>query len=254
VLTDLPPELSRPLTFWSGFLGVAPEVFFDPGRVLVVRHAELGGYYGAWIFEHAGVRVISLLPEVIAQVEPRAEATARLQLGDPELVRALFAGSIERVIGPAYHGYLDPTNFRPFALGEVRPVTREDQADVDRLRDACGETAWSYAGIAPERPTPRYGVWLQGRLAAIAQNEAPIPGAVSPGVVTHPYFRGRGCGKAAVSAAVADALERDELVLYQTLMSNDPALGVAAALGFEPFGCHIAVRFLRGSTPGTWHP
>jgi hypothetical protein len=33
------------------------------------------------------------------------------------------------------------------------------------------------------------------------------------------------------------------LVLYQTLLSNAPALAVAAALGFQEFGTHVAIRF-----------
>jgi GNAT superfamily N-acetyltransferase len=240
--THPPPEQEAALQFWSRYLGLTADELLLPA-VTVAPHAGLAGYHGAWIFDYRGARVISI-PEALVE-ELRAPAEAM----DPEVdalvaARALFGGRIERVIGPAYHGSLSPNDFRPFALPGVREVTEADAPAVDRLRAACGDAAWSYAGIDESLASPRFGVWLEGCLASIAQNEAPGPGAASPGVVTHPYFRGRGCGKAAVSAAVSHALERGELALYQTLLSNGPALAVAAALGFQECGTHVAIRFL----------
>ncbi|MGV3723817.1 MAG: GNAT family N-acetyltransferase [Actinomycetota bacterium] len=233
--------MEAPLLFWSRFLGLTPEALLTPA-VSVVPHAELAGYHGAWIFDYGTARVVSVPEALVDELRMPAAALERA-MDASQAAQALFGDRIERLIGPAYHGCLAPDAFRPYAPPGVRELTKVDAPAVARLRGACSNTAWRYAGIDEARDAPRFGVWLDGCLASIAQNDAPAPGATSPGVVTHPYFRGRGCGKAAVSAAVTHALERGELVLYQTLLSNKPALAVAAALGFQDFGTHVAVRF-----------
>lgn len=55
-------------------------------------------------------------------------------------------------------------------------------------------------------------------------------------------FRGCGYGKAVLSAASQYALDHHLLVLYQTLVSNKPAIAVAQSLGFQPYANHVAVR------------
>jgi len=238
-------ELDAPLRFWSGFFGLTARELLTPG-LYVMPHVGLADYHGAWVFEYGEARVVSVPEWMLEELRASSAILVDRPAHDPQVLQSLFGERIQRVIGPAYHGYLAPGAFRPYAATGVRILTSDDDAAITRLREACSETAWSHAGIEPERETPRFGVWLEGCLASIAQNEVLAPGAVSPGVVTHPYFRGRGCGKAAVSAVAADALARGELVLYQTLLSNAPAMAVAAALGFQAFGTHVAIRFREG--------
>jgi RimJ/RimL family protein N-acetyltransferase len=66
---------------------------------------------------------------------------------------------------------------------------------------------------------------------------------------THPDFRGQGHGTAVVAAVMAEALANQELLLYQTLESNQAAIGLALALGYERYGNHVAVR-LKRDLPG----
>ena len=49
-------------------------------------------------------------------------------------------------------------------------------------------------------------------------------------------------GKAVVSASVQYALDRGRLILYQTLVANTPAVGIALALGMREYARHLAVR------------
>ena len=72
--------------------------------------------------------------------------------------------------------------------------------------------------------------------------------AGGPCVLTHPEFRGAGHGTAVVRAVIADAWSNGKLLLYQTLESNEAAVRIAFALGYQRYGSHVAVR-LKRETP-----
>jgi predicted GNAT family acetyltransferase len=63
--------------------------------------------------------------------------------------------------------------------------------------------------------------------------------------VTHPGDRGRGYGKAVVSAMSAPGLATGGVIRYRTLQANFPAVGIARALGFQRFALTLAVRLTR---------
>jgi len=84
-------------------------------------------------------------------------------------------------------------------------------------------------------------------VVAVARYRPAWEEAVSIGVVTHPAYRGRGYGRAVVSAATAQALEAGFIVLYQTLLANAPSanapsVDLATGLGYQPYATHLAVR------------
>jgi RimJ/RimL family protein N-acetyltransferase len=60
--------------------------------------------------------------------------------------------------------------------------------------------------------------------------------------VTHPGDRGRGYGKAVVSAMSAHGLATGGVLQYRTLQANLPSVGIAQALGFQRFALTLAVR------------
>ena len=62
------------------------------------------------------------------------------------------------------------------------------------------------------------------------------------GVVTHPDHRGRGYGRAVVSATTAQALADGFIVLYQTALVNRPSVALATGLGYREYATHLAVR------------
>ena len=61
-------------------------------------------------------------------------------------------------------------------------------------------------------------------------------------IVTHPAHRGRGLGKAAVSAIARIALARGLVAQYRTLCANTPSMAIARALGFQRFATTLAIR------------
>jgi predicted GNAT family acetyltransferase len=62
------------------------------------------------------------------------------------------------------------------------------------------------------------------------------------GILTHPGHRGRGYGRAVVSAMTRHGLGQGWLLHYQTLLANIPSVAVARSLGYREHARTIAVR------------
>jgi GNAT superfamily N-acetyltransferase len=63
--------------------------------------------------------------------------------------------------------------------------------------------------------------------------------------VTRPAFRDGGLGRAVVWAAARAALDAGLIPQHRTLETNGPALAVARALGFAPYGATLALQLPR---------
>lgn len=226
--------------FWSDFFGLAPDELCQPG-VRVVPHRGLGDYAGAWIFWREETIFLSTPPDLVDEIRAAIPSTVS-RLPEPQRLASVFATRAERWIGPAYQGYLERDRFRGSELPGVSPVDAEEGL-LEALCVACDPEEWAHAGIEPQRPEPCFGVTCDQRLVAVAQNAFWSEGTVSPGLLVHPDYRGRGYGKAVLAAATADALRGGHLVLYQTLCGNVPAVRAASALGYAQFATHLAVRF-----------
>jgi len=230
----------RARQFWGDFFGLDPQELEQPGA-RVVPHCGLGDYAGAWIFWRDDTLLLSTPPDLVDETRAALQATMDM-LREPERLAGIFSDRAERMIGPAYQGYLDPAEFRPHQSAGASAVPVDEHL-VHGLRTACDPEEWSHAGIEPERPEPCFGYLIDNRLVALAQNAFWSEATVSPGIIVHPGYRGRGYGKAVLAAAASDALQHDHLVLYQTLLGNTPAVRAASALGFTQFATHLAVRF-----------
>jgi len=236
-----PPSPPRRIDrYWSDFFGLSPEAFLQPG-LRVVPHAGLTGYRGAWIFQRGPTVVISVTAERVTETEARAAAIPFEALLGEASARALFGDAVERTLGPAFQGHLDPAEFRPAPSPHVRMLTPADRPALEQFRAACGPGDWEMSNLKPD-DTEVFGFFADGVLAATCKNIMRAPGAADHGVLTHPAYRGRGCGKAVVSASIRHALDRSHLILYQTLVANTPAVGIAQALGLREYARHVAVR------------
>ena len=63
------------------------------------------------------------------------------------------------------------------------------------------------------------------------------------GVITHPAGRGKGYGRAVVSAMTAHTVRAGKVPQVQTLQANLAAIALAEALGYEQVYSSIALRF-----------
>jgi GNAT superfamily N-acetyltransferase len=242
--------MQRVDAYWAAYFGCDPERL-DRAGTLVVPHAALAGYRGAFAFHREACCILSVPPTWVARVSPAVSTRTADEVFDARFLEDLFADRVDRLVGPAWLGYADASDFRPAATGGVRLVGDADEPALRRLASACGQPDWEHSDLDTGRPpiaarfvrdeivaAAGYGVW-GGTLAHI-------------GLVTHPLYRGRGHGTAVASAITETALARGLIAQWRTLEANTPSMRIAAALGFRAYAATIAVR-LRGepgSAPG----
>jgi len=225
---------------WAAFFGLSPPAFLLPG-IQVVAHHELAGYPGVWLFRHHASLCVSVPPDSVEGVQAAVRAYTVDRLFSEAGVRALLGPRIDRIIGPAYQGYVEGPQFRSAPEPWVRVLSRADQAALRQLADACGVDAWEHAGIALDEPHV-FGCFMDDRVVAAARYRPAWEETAHIGVVTHPAYRGQGHGRAVVSAATAQGLAAGFIVLYQTLLANVPSVALATGLGYQPYATQLAVR------------
>jgi GNAT superfamily N-acetyltransferase len=146
----------------------------------------------------------------------------------------------ERVVGPAFVGYADGATFVGGDEAGARSLGDADGEAVAALRDACEPWAWQHGG--PSAAAMAVGVFRGDTLAALASYKLWGDRIAHIAIVTHPAHRGRGLGKAAVSAIARIALARGLVAQYRTLCANTPSMAIARALGFQRFATTLAIR------------
>jgi GNAT superfamily N-acetyltransferase len=236
----MPTTVRRIDAAWAAFFGLTPSAFLRPG-IQVVAHQKLAGYHGVWFFQHHASLCLSVPPELMGEVQAGVGAYTVEGLFTETGVRALFGPRIERIIGPAYQGYVERPAFRSAPHPDVRALSGTDQPALRMLADACEVEAWEHAGIAFDEPHV-FGCFVDAQVVAAARYRPAWGQTAHIGVVTHPAYRGHGHGRAVVSAATAQGLEAGFIVLYQTLAANAPSVALATGLGYQSYASHLAVR------------
>jgi RimJ/RimL family protein N-acetyltransferase len=229
--------------FWAEFLGVEVAAL-GGARCIVVPHARLAGYSGAWLFVRGSAAIVSVPADLVSEITPRAARVAPLELHAS--VDTLFGSRVARVIGPTYLGWLEPARFRaPATSAAVRPLRADENELVAQLASACDANEWEASAIEVGEPG-LVGAFEDGLLVAVAKLREWAPGVGDLGVISHPARRGQGHARAAVAKIVERALETDWLVIYQTLEANTAAVAIAAGLGFARYATNCAIRLHLG--------
>lgn len=211
---------------------------------MVVPHAGLKDYNGAWLFVRGQRIILSVPSQMVLEMTGKVE-TETLDWDDPlseKVLHELFGDRITKMIGPVFQGYYSLPDLSFTQSEEVREI--EGSGDLEALRDlgeSCDHDGWDDSGLG-EAQHASYGLWLRGQLVAAA-NYKVFPGEAGfIGVFTHPEYRGRGHGQTVVQAVVSDLYSRDHLVLYQTLMSNESSVELARRVGIVEYARNMAVR------------
>lgn len=229
------------LAFWATHLGCSREQLAQPGTSVVRNGPDLAGYRGVTVVFRPPACVVAVPHDWYEPAAGRLERRPAAAVFDIPLLREVFGPAVDRVIGPAWLGYADAGDFTPAPTMGTRLLTDRDLPALRRLADACGPTAWAHSGIRPGS-APVFGCHAGGALAAAGMLEPWGPRLLHVGIVTHPAHRGRGYGKAVVSAMTAHGLAADGVVQYRTLEANLASVGIARALGFQRFARTLAVR------------
>jgi GNAT superfamily N-acetyltransferase len=224
--------------FWSDFFGVEPSVWASAG-VTVTRHVGLGGYRGIWFFRRGARWILSAPEDWIDRLRSTTAGLDPSSFLDEATLRRLVGDSFDRAIGPAFRAYLDPAKFRPLALPSVRAVTASDRAMLEAVAADCRKTGWD---PAKEATSFQHAIVVEGRIVALSGYRPTGESAGDPFVFVAEEHRRKGWGTAVLGAVVEEALANGNLVLFQTLESNEAAVRIALGLGFQRDSTHMAVR------------
>ena len=234
--------------FWATDTGCDPEDFDTDAVVVVERPSDDGSKY-AQFFRRKRRLQIRCSVSIVDIVRNATYGQAQDAIFDVAFVERALTGRINRVLGPAYLGYLDVLD-SDREDPNVRLLSRDDRDarllsrdDRDALSDLLGSVTaqdWEYSGLEPDQPiagyfidrelvsAAGYKVW-GGRIAHIC-------------VLTRGDARGAGYGRACVRGITAHALKQGLIAQYQTLYENAPSLAIARSLGFEDYAARIYVR------------
>ena len=141
------------------------------------------------------------------------------------------------IVGPAYIGY---SNGGSASQGDARVVGPADEIAWTELQAACLPLEWDHGGSNLDEACS--GVFSGERLIALAGYKPWGNVIAHISIVTHPDFRGRGHGRAAVAHAMNQAVSAGLIPQYQTLDSNGPSIAIASALGFSRYAQSLAIR------------
>jgi GNAT superfamily N-acetyltransferase len=227
--------------FWAGYLGCGRAQLSQAGTAVVRNGPGLADYSGATAFYRPPACVLAVPATWYEHSTAQLASQPASAVFEAALLRQVFGAAVDRIIGPAWLGYADHSDFQPARPRGTRPLTDHDLPALRRLAVVCGPTAWAHSGIDPGRP-PVYGCYAGRTLAAAGMLEPWGDRLPHVGIVTHPGHRGRGYGTAVVSAMTADGLAGGHVVQYRTLQANLPSVAVAGKLGFQRFARTLAVR------------
>jgi GNAT superfamily N-acetyltransferase len=236
-------SLQAVVAFWAAHLGCSEVQLTQPSTSVVHNGPDLANYRGVTVFFRPPACVLAVPADWYEPVASRIGRRPPAEVFDVMLLRQVFGAAVDQVIGPAWLGYADAGDFRPVPTMGTRLLGDQDLAALERLAAACGPVAWEHSGIDPARP-PVFGCFDGEVLAAAGMLERWGDRLLQVGIVTHPDYRGRGYGKAVVSAMTAHGLTTGGVVQYRTLQANLPSVGIAQALGFQRFAQTLAVRLI----------
>ncbi|HEY0341497.1 MAG TPA: GNAT family N-acetyltransferase [Steroidobacteraceae bacterium] len=121
-------------------------------------------------------------------------------------------------------------------------VSEEPRGEIVTLTKADAPEMLALATLTEPGPflarTPAMGtfvgMWIDGRLAAMAGERMRFPGHTEvSGVCTHPDFRGRGLARRLSAAVVAGIEARGEQAFLHAWKTNHSAISLYERLGFE---------------------
>lgn len=236
----LAPTISTLDRFWVDFFGCTPSIFGQSGTI-VVPHAALGDYRGLWLFRRDHTLIVSIPPADYTKYKRRFAALTIAALDDRALLTSILGVRIDRMIGPAWIGYLDQAISLPRAALAPRLLTSADDAAYHAFRAAVPAEEWEHGGSAANT-TRLAGTFVADTLVALAGYERWGEVVAHISIVCHPAYRGHGYGRSAVSLIAQTALQRGLIPQYRTLFRNAPSMRIAEQLGFVGYADQLAIR------------
>ena len=232
------PRIDR---YWADIFGLQPEDLRKPG-ITVVPHARSWKDTFAYALVHEATCVISVGAALVENIQTRVAGISTCDILKANVLRRAFSQPIDHTVGPAFQGYAEVEDFRPHPCADVRALGSSDEKALRDLAEVCDPVEWEHSGIT-SKSSPLFGVFDADQIVAASHYSMWANYAASIGVMARPTQRGRGYGKAAVSASMHDAFAHGHMVVYQTLLDNVPSVSVAKRLGCKLYAQTVAVHF-----------
>jgi len=238
-----PQTLVEVDTFWASWLGCPVEGLSGAG-VRVVRCSETCRQQ-VFLFRRGLMCIVSVADlsggRLVGQVASIVKDRPVGEVFDDGFWREQLGGRVQRLVGPAYIGYADESDFRSAASAESRILADGDEQGLRRLAAACEEREWEHSGIEFDR-RPVFGCFERDTLVAAASYEVWGARIAHVGVVTHPAHHGKGFSKSVVAGICRHALGEGLILQYRTLVANAPSVAIARSLGFREYAETYAIR------------
>jgi GNAT superfamily N-acetyltransferase len=237
------PSFQAAMAAWAAELGCAPQTL-AAARTTVIRHGQSFGDERV-AFALAVTTTNACVVTVPADWHDAARAALAplppSEAFDARRLAGVFGPAADRVVGPAWQGHVDASGFAPVDPRGARPLLAADRADLGALATACDAREWEASTVDPDRP-PVFGCVADGRLVAAGTLASWRDRFWHVGIVTHPGYRGRGYGRAVVSAMTRYGLDHGWRLHYQTLLANAASVAIARSLGYQQHAQTLAIR------------
>jgi GNAT superfamily N-acetyltransferase len=228
---------------WAAILGCSVDDLCRP-QTLVVPQGTLAGYQGVMVLRRGAACIVSVPLTIADAMRQRIAGRTADQVFDVSCLVGLFGNTVERIVGPAWQGYADSLDFQPADTRGTHLLQLGDEEALRRLAQACDQTEWEHSAIVWGK-APIFGCFAGNDLVAGGILDHWGARVLSAGIITHPAHRGRGYGRAVVSAMTVYGLSQGAALRYQTLQANTASMAIAQALGYREYGRTLAVRLTR---------
>jgi GNAT superfamily N-acetyltransferase len=230
-------------TQWAATLGCGIEDLRRSG-VQVAPHGTLAGYRGAMLLRRGNSCIVSVPLALVAAVRQHTAGRTADEVFTASFLTDLFGTAVERLVGPAWQGYADRSDFLAHPTRGTRRLASEDEWALHQLEMACDRTEWEHSTIVWGQP-PVFGCFVGKEVVAAGTLRPWGAGILSVGIITHPVHRGKGYARAVVSTMSAYGLAQGAVLRYQTRRANAPAVAIAQTLSYQEYGLTLAVRLAR---------
>lgn len=220
--------------YWAKRFGCEREDFLHPGT-LVIKEESLAATGKMYLYHINRMSIV--------RADPSLAKRAGLPEGYDRKFGSLTVGTLPASIQVEVEStfldyYLDLQDFKCFRVeAEFRARQLDagnDHAQILGLYAACTETDLDEAAIDVEEPDPViYGIFDGTQLVAYAGHRYWEDVIADIGVLIHPKYRGRGLGKAVVSALCEWCFRNDVIPMYRVFSYNVHSCKLAEAVGFK---------------------
>jgi GNAT superfamily N-acetyltransferase len=227
--------------FWSNDVGCSHEQLRAERTILVAHPDHYADFMGIFILLVGTSPIISLPRELYLTLASEAQTWSASDILDGGRLRSLIGDRVDGIIGPAFIGYTERGMFCEFEAPMTIVLNNTHATAVSTLRAACDPAEWEHVG-GDLGGSVSIGIFVGEELVALARYSLWGVRIAHISIVTHPHYRQRGYGRAAVSQLTKILLDRNLIPKYRALDNNIASMKLAARLGFIRYATTMTVR------------